>query len=146
MTKPNSTRLLAIFVVMSSCWHLLKRSWFGMVFGQYIHRLRILPRDFVWNVDGLFRHLLSDPYKRIGIECSFCKKKIKFCPACDLTWFPIINVSLALNYLCLISLSAPSSVVTLLSMCVEVLVYVYMGGFNFSLLPPFDLCRRTFTQ
>lgn len=50
-----------------------------------------------------------------------------FCPACDLTWFPIINVSLALNYLCLISLSAPSSVVTLLSMCVEVLVYTWEG-------------------
>ena len=69
-TCPNHfQRLLMMIVAMSSCWHLLSRSWLEMVLGQNI--LRILLRHFVWKVDSLWRSpsvILqhSDPYRRMG--------------------------------------------------------------------------------
>lgn len=48
-------RLLKMFVAMSSCWHLTRRSWFEMVLGQ--NSLKVLFRDFVWKVDNLRRSL-----------------------------------------------------------------------------------------
>lgn len=112
-------RLLVMMVAISSWSHLLRRSWFEMVFGQ--NTFRILLRDLVWKVDSLLRSFSvilqhSEPYRRIGMmqllySLSFVLLVywLDFHTACK-----FLNAALAFASLCWMSLSAPPSVVTIL--------------------------------
>lgn len=116
------------FVAMSSCCHLL-RSLFEIVhvFGYNI--LRVLLGDFVRNVDSLVRPFSvicqhSDPYKRIGkMQLVYSASFVRVIYWLDFhTAYKFLDALLALDNFSLVSISASSSVVTVLPRYVNVLV------------------------
>lgn len=123
-------------VPMSSdneCGHILSltpvayfpRCWFEMIFGQ--KSLKIHIRDYVWKVDSVFRSLSiilehSNTYTRIA----WMQLLYSFSFVLVVYWLDfqtvcrLLNAFLALDSLCLISVSAPTYVVALLPKYVRV--------------------------